>query len=679
MDSIPVKVSGNIINELSEKVPSYMFAINEVLKNSYDACATEIKITYDLDSHVLKVHDNGHGMSEKNLQSLFHIAQSNKTYGKLVCGNRYQQGEKGLGLLAVFKFGNLVKWKTTHESYNGTLNFEVNKSDLAKLDDITGFDLPVTSLENKNDFKGTLVSIECTQDDEQIIINKFFTSDINTKKFTNLFLDDGIDVTFKLFKGSKSKNQFNTTSLTKAMERSKNLCIFNVEFDSKNNSSIIFRIGNQTKKTEFKKKKLPHNISVKADLRILSLKGSGVKNVDSLFHLVRSKQSSLRPLVYFNKVLFNNYELFNPEISRGVQSSKSLPQIIGYLDLIVTNPKITFNPDRTKLIENLTVSELEDYLLELNLFIQEEASKLRRNGFPKSDNPSESESSLKPDNPSEPDSSLKPDNPSESDSSFAINKIGVIKLNKTKSIINFYHYSPTLNLLDFIKSAYDSNNYKVNNDSISVYIDGIESIDKCISDISNSNQKIIVYKFFENSKPVVSSELKLIFNKKTPALQSTSNEEALIKSFSFEYEISLPIVGELIQQINALWSTDKSYKIIITTSLRVIFELCCKYLEDYDSDFPFKKGLEDKVHEAVTYIKLYKGQNSKFYNNLSNSFNTYNNYFNPDDFKSKVKKSNLGSHGATDKLCKDDIETIAEHAGYFAQLVDAYLKDKGYI
>jgi hypothetical protein len=30
-------------------------------------------------------------------------------------------------------------------------------------------------------------------------------------------------------------------------------------------------------------------------------------------------------------------------------------------------------------------------------------------------------------------------------------------------------------------------------------------------------------------------------------------------------------------------------------------------------------------------------------------------------------------------LNKEDIEIIAEHAGYFAQLVDAYLKDKGYI
>ncbi|WP_352310458.1 ATP-binding protein [Psychrobacter sp. W2-37-MNA-CIBAN-0211] len=254
MKSIPVKVSGNIINELSEKVPSYMFAINEVLKNSYDACATKIEISYDLDNHVIQIHDNGHGMSESNLQSLFHIAKSSKTYGKIVCGNRYQQGEKGLGLLAVFKFGNRVKWQTTHQSYSGALSFEVCKNDLTYLDDISDFNIPIKSVEVNENFKGTLVKISCDQDDELDIIDKFFISDINTKKFTNLFLDSGVEVTFNLVGSKVEKFETNTTSLNDALNDSENLCLFSVYFNSNNGNLVTFKSGKYSTKINFNKK-----------------------------------------------------------------------------------------------------------------------------------------------------------------------------------------------------------------------------------------------------------------------------------------------------------------------------------------------------------------------------------------------------------------------------------------
>lgn len=38
-ESINVKVSGNIIKELSEKIPSNNVALNELIKNAYDADA----------------------------------------------------------------------------------------------------------------------------------------------------------------------------------------------------------------------------------------------------------------------------------------------------------------------------------------------------------------------------------------------------------------------------------------------------------------------------------------------------------------------------------------------------------------------------------------------------------------------------------------------------------------
>ncbi len=42
-----ITVSGNIISELSEKIPSNIIALNELIKNSYDAGANAITIRLD--------------------------------------------------------------------------------------------------------------------------------------------------------------------------------------------------------------------------------------------------------------------------------------------------------------------------------------------------------------------------------------------------------------------------------------------------------------------------------------------------------------------------------------------------------------------------------------------------------------------------------------------------------
>ena len=41
---VPITVSGNILSELSEKIPNNIIALNELIKNSYDAKATKVKI-----------------------------------------------------------------------------------------------------------------------------------------------------------------------------------------------------------------------------------------------------------------------------------------------------------------------------------------------------------------------------------------------------------------------------------------------------------------------------------------------------------------------------------------------------------------------------------------------------------------------------------------------------------
>ncbi|MDC4624454.1 ATP-binding protein, partial [Acinetobacter baumannii] len=121
--TVKFQVDGKILNELSKQVTNHIFALGELIKNSYDAQATYIKITLDLKNSLLTVDDNGIGITKENIQSILHIAKSNKKYAKkitFVAGGRkierFTQGSKGLGLFSAFKFGNIVNWDTKCEN-----------------------------------------------------------------------------------------------------------------------------------------------------------------------------------------------------------------------------------------------------------------------------------------------------------------------------------------------------------------------------------------------------------------------------------------------------------------------------------------------------------------------------------------------------------------------------------
>lgn len=108
-----VKVDGSIVSELSERIPSNIVALNELIKNSYDAGSPEVEIVIDSKLNILKIADKGEGMSKNDIDTLFHISKSTKKFGQFNDKyKRYVQGSKGLGFLSVFKFGHKVEWKT---------------------------------------------------------------------------------------------------------------------------------------------------------------------------------------------------------------------------------------------------------------------------------------------------------------------------------------------------------------------------------------------------------------------------------------------------------------------------------------------------------------------------------------------------------------------------------------
>lgn len=115
MVSTSLKFGGKIIEELSQKIPSSLFALNELVKNSYDAFSPDVNITVVPSELMIIISDNGNGMSIEEINSLFHISKSSKEYGREISQDgvtRIIQGSKGLGFLSAFKFGNTVEWKT---------------------------------------------------------------------------------------------------------------------------------------------------------------------------------------------------------------------------------------------------------------------------------------------------------------------------------------------------------------------------------------------------------------------------------------------------------------------------------------------------------------------------------------------------------------------------------------
>ncbi|WP_312057423.1 ATP-binding protein [Acinetobacter courvalinii] len=188
--SVKFQVDGKILNELSKQVSSHLFALGELMKNSYDAEATSINITLDMKNNYLKIEDNGTGISEDNIKSLFHIAKSGKEYGRVFNFNldkktitRYTQGSKGLGLFCAFKFGDIVKWDTKYED-KPAYSITINKNNVIELSDITEINFPL--VQSSRHERGTVITIALDPNDEEVdFIYDFFTNNNHSKKLVN--------------------------------------------------------------------------------------------------------------------------------------------------------------------------------------------------------------------------------------------------------------------------------------------------------------------------------------------------------------------------------------------------------------------------------------------------------------------------------------------------------------
>lgn len=689
---INVKVSGNIIKELSEKIPSNNVALNELIKNAYDADASEIEITIDTINQKLTIFDNGSGMNKDSISALFHIAKSLKKYGELRTNKRYTLGSKGLGFLSVFKFGNQATWYTK-TAEDTCITFSANRSSLETCDNVTDYSIfltPSTKLESH----GTLIEISLDEDNVNLL-TEYFSNQGNCLKLVNCFHDNSINLLLKI-----DEKEYQTQNIQLKEIYTERLFL-----------RVTYNSSEKVIKYLYKDlyfHKLPYecninNATINLDLNIYLLKSQGSKNITPYFF---DTESNLMPLIFINKNLFNNYTLFNPGITRKIQSRKTLPQIIGYVDIETSSDAMDFNSDRTQFIQNSFTDAITKFLKNINIAIQKEGSQFKSKfGDDKffkdlAEKLKESETNivlkkseaisqgeLFESNALQNLTSSKSKiltthnikitnnrNQAKQHGLFEHHQYDIVKFTQSNKNTTLEIPSKQIKLLDYIDSVTDSSGKNINKNDLKIYVNEIVSTTKILESIDTECRKTIKFEYNDPYTGVAKHSITLHFVEAKSTLTSSIKEKLILiparESYNIQYN---KIVSNLINQINKL--NVENYLDVISCSLRSIFEISILSLKNSNKystlNINLNEGtIQDKVKVIIEYIINSKNNMTSIANASGISYNSLTNILNPKEFKEVVAKANTTAHLATTYITEIDVRDIAKKAAIFVVLVN---------
>lgn len=156
-------ISPRILGHLGEDlIKNESIALLELVKNSYDACATECKvefITANNESDELKeiiITDNGFGMNKDILENVWLTIGTDYKHKKIEpneCG-RIPLGEKGIGRLGVHKLGNKISLISKKENSQECL-LSINWNLLRIAKDIDDFPIYLKEFSKRKFIDGT--------------------------------------------------------------------------------------------------------------------------------------------------------------------------------------------------------------------------------------------------------------------------------------------------------------------------------------------------------------------------------------------------------------------------------------------------------------------------------------------------------------------------------------------
>lgn len=173
MEKVYFEPAGRLLmsigRDLIKDIPA---ALVELVKNSYDADATKVKIEYNkIESGlIITVRDNGHGMSQDTvINSWMSPATNYKLQKQKSPKGRIYQGRKGIGRYAVSLLGNKLKLLTIKDGEKTTAIFDWDAFERAdRLRDV-----PIE------------INVESTEEENQtelIIINEYSSIDASNRE-----------------------------------------------------------------------------------------------------------------------------------------------------------------------------------------------------------------------------------------------------------------------------------------------------------------------------------------------------------------------------------------------------------------------------------------------------------------------------------------------------------------
>lgn len=665
MPSIPMKVDGNIIQELSIKIPSNIFALNELIKNSYDAFSTNIVIEVDPVTNKVVISDNGTGMGEQDIEKLLHISNSTKRYGSVITRairfgdedktvSRITQGAKGLGFLAAFKFGDKVTWSTCQKGVER--EFTLNKNELIEKDDLLGTRVDYSESEKK--CSGTTITIESSKKTIDSILRYFSEVDDDNKN-----IDLGLGRKQRLVGAFRTDEYFNiklklpsenysTESLRDIHQEAQASQLFYIKYVSEDERIDFYHKGELVRQVHYC---LSGEYSISIDLIAFYFgQSQKKKNISRMYF---TENNSLTPLVFINTNLFNNNELFDPDIHRQKRSSEMMAQLIGQIEIVCNSEEIEFNSDRTNFVQNDLTDMLKREVKSLNELIQTEGSSIR--------------AELKQGNRKLPLGRAKPENLTDGDQPVPV------RLNVVSEYYEHFIYSDQLDLEELITEARDSDKNQIDYAEIEVVLDGttLKSGKRIIPTQEKESTKEVVFKYTDRNTELASTRVYIIFKKKIVNIVGNNSQ----KLFSFEvegdsgdYEIRIKNVSNLITAISSLYEkhNKKDYLPVIACSIRAIFEIANtelrhKWKSLFDKE-AFDKDLGVQIIEIILLIDKNKALQTIISDETGMGFHNLKNLLSPHYFHEAIKSSNVGAHRSMSFLTHESIQHAAKYSGYFA-------------
>lgn len=723
-----ITVSGNIIGELSEKIPSNIVALNELIKNSYDAGAKKIDIKLNTKESKLIISDDGSGMDKNDIDTLFHISNSKKEYGKINEYGRFTQGSKGLGFLSVFKFGDYVTWRTKK---NKGLKFSVDYNNIINNDDISNYNIDI--IEEDEITKGT--EIEIRLDKYNLMsLDKYFKDEKNYEKIINAFTDESIIISIII-----DNSVFSSTKKIDIKSYAPERQLYNIKYNS--NEQQIKYYYNNILILNYPYKFTSNQYQLELELQVFQFERGKKKDDKKINKLFYNMQNDLTPLIYVNSNLFNNYTIFNPNVMKNIKSGLSLNQMIGFVKINSSDKKMNFNSDRTQFLQNELTDEIISFLNNINKFIQTEGSKYKKHlvdlDFLKRTIIKSSELEVNKEliarslikdtfifkdkvNIQITDKSIlysifgktievvitqgvkdknddKPLNQPKSNDSAnngSENKeqgsnIGE-KKEKEKNImpaevilkqkkVRIPVPSKQIYLYDYISKAIDSEGKKIELSDIDIKVDSKLNRNAVLQSVITECVKEIEYSYLDANTGVAIARLVVEFYQPKSTIDMENDSELLFyipakKSYTIVFNNS---VSNIIKQINNLELAN--YREVIACCLRSIFEISIDSLRKcgkFDNIFDGIKKLEERVGKVIEYII---GER-KFISEISFAtlidFDSLKNLLIVRDFKEAIEKSNLGAHKATVYMSDVDIKHLARIGSLFVVIINEMISNE---